>query len=468
MAGSFQIDAFKKLDKEIASIAKLLSSFYRSPEIKKRFRLRKKIMDYIRQTSSLTDKLKRYQSQIETQDLDGILSSFYFQMAKLSTNIDNLEKEMEKRQQDKNTEGSQGKTDVNESMFCDLRMDVKMTNGCINPNLKDDFQKTALHYAAEESRLNICQLLVPNGTTINATDSKRMALLMTNGCINPNLKDDFQNTALHYASEESRLDICQILVSNGANVNALDSKNRTPLFYAIRQGSLDICQFLVSNGALLNLQDNFQKRALHYAAEESTLDICQVLVSNGATIDAFDSKNWTALFYAVRRGSLDICKFLVSNGALLNLKDNFQRTVLHYATNYTYLVESRLDICQVLVSNGATINALDSKNRTPLYYAARRDSLEICQFLVSNGALLNLKDNFQKTVLHIASEESRLDICQLLVSNGATINALDSKNRTPLYYAARRGTLDICQFLISNGALYYDARRRNGARFEME
>ncbi|KAK2723406.1 hypothetical protein QYM36_001917 [Artemia franciscana] len=99
MAGSRQIHPFEKLDKEIATIAKMLSMFYRSPEAKKKFKQRKEIVDSIRQTSSLMEKLKKYQSQTGKRDLDGILSSFYFQVAKLSSTIANLEKEMKKVQQ---------------------------------------------------------------------------------------------------------------------------------------------------------------------------------------------------------------------------------------------------------------------------------------------------------------------------------------------------------------------------------
>ena len=99
MVGSKQLDPFEKLDDEIVTIAKILSMFYRSPEVKKRFRLRKEIMDSIRQTNSLTEKLRRYQSRVGKRDLDGILSSFYFQVAKLNSTIDNLKIEVKKMQQ---------------------------------------------------------------------------------------------------------------------------------------------------------------------------------------------------------------------------------------------------------------------------------------------------------------------------------------------------------------------------------
>ena len=61
--------------------------------------------------------------------------------------------------------------------------------------------------------------------------------------VHPNLKDNFQKTALDYAAEGIRLDICQLLVSNRATVNVLDFKSFFPLHYAARQGALGICQF---------------------------------------------------------------------------------------------------------------------------------------------------------------------------------------------------------------------------------
>ncbi|XP_065577587.1 26S proteasome non-ATPase regulatory subunit 10-like [Artemia franciscana] len=275
MATSKQIDPFGKLEKEIAIVAKMLSIFYRSSELKKKFRMRKELMDLIRQTNSLTEKLKRYQRQIGTRDLEGILSSFYFQIIKLSSILDNLANEVERSPQDKeealcliqNKEGQnqvgQGQTDVNENMSSNLRIDAftnqidavesHLKNG-INPNLKDNFQKTPLHYAIEVSRLDICQVLVSDGAAVNALDSKN-------------------RTPLHYAASRGTLDICQFLVSNGARINALDFDNNTPLHCAVTSNAMVVVRYLLENGADPHLENCSKVTAVDTAAKHSSLAI---------------------------------------------------------------------------------------------------------------------------------------------------------------------------------------------------
>ena len=99
IAGSKQVDPFKKLDKEIVILEEKLSMLYRSPELKKSFKLRKAIMDTMRHTNSVTGKLKTYQRMLGKRKLEGIISSFNFQIAKLNSTIVNLEKDVEKVQQ---------------------------------------------------------------------------------------------------------------------------------------------------------------------------------------------------------------------------------------------------------------------------------------------------------------------------------------------------------------------------------
>lgn len=98
MVGSKQVDSFEKLDKEIVIIAEMLFMLYRSPEVNKKIRLRKAIMDLIRHNNSLAEKLKTYQRRIGNGNLKGIISSFNFQVAKLSSTVANLEKDVTKMQ----------------------------------------------------------------------------------------------------------------------------------------------------------------------------------------------------------------------------------------------------------------------------------------------------------------------------------------------------------------------------------
>jgi len=65
---------------------------------------------------------------------------------------------------------------------------------------------------------------------------------------------------LNYTSEKGTLDICQLLLSNGADPNLKDSEEKTALYYASEKGTLVICQLVLSNGADPNLKDSEKKQ----------------------------------------------------------------------------------------------------------------------------------------------------------------------------------------------------------------
>ncbi|KAK2711655.1 ankyrin repeat domain-containing protein 2-like [Artemia franciscana] len=89
-------------------------------------------------------------------------------------------------------------------------------------------------------------------------------------------------TALHVAARQGNLEICQVLVSKGATVDALDSENGTALHFAAFKGNLEICQLLLSKGATVDAIDLENWTALQIAASEGYLEFCQLLVSKGA------------------------------------------------------------------------------------------------------------------------------------------------------------------------------------------
>lgn len=94
--------------------------------------------------------------------------------------------------------------------------------------------------------------------------------------------DEF--TALHFAAQENRYEVCQFLIENGANLEAKSSIGRTPLHLCSIKGHADIVKLLVNNGADINCQDSDMYTPLHYASELGNKDCVQVLVEKGADL----------------------------------------------------------------------------------------------------------------------------------------------------------------------------------------
>ena len=62
--------------------------------------------------------------------------------------------------------------------------------------------------------------------------------------------DDY--TALHFAAQEDRYEICQYLIDNGADLEAKSSIGRTPLHLCSLRGHEKIVRLLINNGADIN------------------------------------------------------------------------------------------------------------------------------------------------------------------------------------------------------------------------
>lgn len=77
--------------------------------------------------------------------------------------------------------------------------------------------KTALHYASSNGKEKVGDLLIKNGTDVNATDK--------NG-----------QTALHVAAKKSKSKILSVLIANGADADIVDDKGRTALHFAAKKG----------------------------------------------------------------------------------------------------------------------------------------------------------------------------------------------------------------------------------------
>eukprot|EP00826_Nyctotherus_ovalis_P046781 TRINITY_DN5320_c0_g4_i2.p1 TRINITY_DN5320_c0_g4~~TRINITY_DN5320_c0_g4_i2.p1 ORF type:complete len:272 (-),score=52.70 TRINITY_DN5320_c0_g4_i2:328-1143(-) len=78
-------------------------------------------------------------------------------------------------------------------------------------------------------------------------------------------------TALHYAVYENKLDSARLLVTLGVTIDARTIHQRTSLHIACILGEEAMCQFLLDKGAAVNAQDFDMNTPTHYAAFYSRL-----------------------------------------------------------------------------------------------------------------------------------------------------------------------------------------------------
>jgi ankyrin repeat protein len=175
------------------------------------------------------------------------------------------------------------------------------------PRQKDDFSKSKLSSEPARKRSKKDQLFVDRlliGACKRGEVGEVRQLLKAGA--DPNYNDTTFGTAIinimFYAiPEESRREICRLLIDHGADINATEERvGFTALLLAIDYGKTEICKLLIDKGADLDIKDNEGKTALMLAVKKDNLEICRLLVEAGADPRLKDANGLTALSFAER------------------------------------------------------------------------------------------------------------------------------------------------------------------------
>jgi hypothetical protein len=86
------------------------------------------------------------------------------------------------------------------------------------------------------------------------------------------------------------LEICQLLINNGADVMCCDKEGNTPLHWAARAGHADVLGLLLQKNCPLDAQNDAGETALHWAmrAGNRGAGAVKALVENGARVNVFN------------------------------------------------------------------------------------------------------------------------------------------------------------------------------------
>ena len=92
---------------------------------------------------------------------------------------------------------------------------------------------------------------------------------------NTNSKDFHKVTALHIAASEGYVSVCEALLDYGSNteLNPRNVLDRTPLHLSCIRGHLEVSQLLVRSGADVNVQDFEGNTPLHLAVEQGYVQL---------------------------------------------------------------------------------------------------------------------------------------------------------------------------------------------------
>lgn len=161
----------------------------------------------------------------------------------------------------------------------------------VNTHASDGRRSTPLHLASGFNRIRIVQILLQHGADVHAKDK---------GGLVP----------LHNSSSYGHLEVSQLLIKAGANVNAsgetirprlrhrrpeldyfLDLWSFTPLHEAASKSRIEVCSLLISEGADINFLNCHNKSPLDSAPRElqerMTCELLELFPRSGFEVSQF-------------------------------------------------------------------------------------------------------------------------------------------------------------------------------------
>ncbi|XP_048389997.2 protein TANC1-like isoform X3 [Stegostoma tigrinum] len=190
-------------------------------------------------------------------------------------------------------------------------------------------------------------------------------------------------TALTAAAGRGKLEVCALLLQQGAVVSRPNRRGISPVFCASRQGHWQIADLLIQHGADVNATDKQGRTPLMVASCEGHVNTVEFLLSKGASISSVDKEGLTSLSWSCLKGRKLVVQTLVEKGAAIDHTDKNGRTPLDLAAFY-----GDSDIVQYLVERGAMIEHVDHSGMRPLDRAIGCCNTSVVVMLLKKGAKL--------------------------------------------------------------------------------
>ncbi|GAB1296960.1 Protein TANC2 [Apodemus speciosus] len=262
-------------------------------------------------------------------------------------------------------------------------------------------------------------------------------------------------SSLTAAAGRGKLDVCRLLLEQGAAVAQPNRRGAVPLFSTVRQGHWQIVDLLLTHGADVNMADKQGRTPLMMAASEGHLGTVDFLLAQEVHSGKLSQPpgDCSKLSHLCSSGIADRH---IEKGASIALMDKEGLTALSWAC-----LKGHLSVVRSLVDNGAATDHADKNGRTPLDLAAFYGDAEVVQFLVDHGAMIEHVDYSGMRPLDRAVGCRNTSVVVTLLKKGAKIGCqtLPSRPRGPATWAMATSKPDIMIILLSKlmeeGDMFY-------------
>eukprot|EP01147_Barroeca_monosierra_P008208 gene8208-7756_t len=288
-------------------------------------------------------------------------------------------------------------------------LDVLLKNkDIVDIDQKTPDGRTALHFAYLVANITIIRTLEQYGASKDIADSSgdtpydiakkhgrsilfyfSKFLLTAKLC--PIIKDDWQGSELLWAAAHHNFNqVKAALERSGANVEEKDQYGNTALHWAARTGSVKVLKLLLEHGADL-----------------AVLSSITTFLTVGRVAENQDG--WTAPFFAAFFGHPKILQDLISQGVDLHKKDVFGWSPVIWAA-----AKGNVDVLSALKQANVSLKDAGAHGITPLMASAAQGKTHAIKYLLLNGAQWRSKNFEGKLAWQFAAEKNRKKALQLL------------------------------------------------------
>jgi ankyrin repeat protein len=315
--------------------------------------------------------------------------------------------------------------------------------------------------------LTIVFLLTPAATqaqeifdAVKSNDLAKAKALIEKDVSLTNVKDDVNNTPLHYAAEKGYLTLVEFLVSKSADINSANNRLNTPLNMAILNGKDNVSEYLIEHGSDLRHQNIMGYSPLHLSARHNRVATAGLLIARGVDLDRRDKNDRTPLNYlTLMTDNIEAARLLIKSGADINAKDSSGMMPLNHAVH-----GNSPGLIDLLLDNGADINTTPAGGPiTWVRMAASIGSARMFNVLVEKvGEDLFKKESDGESIMRSAISGGSFEIVKMLLAKNIPIDMeANIYGWTPLHYAANKGSLELIKLLAEKG-VDIDRRTNNG------
>ena len=294
-------------------------------------------------------------------------------------------------------------------------------------------RQTALFRAAAHDYAEIARDLIASGAAVNVAAN-------------------FNRTPLHYAAQEGSVQAMDVLLSSGALPNThVDQIGKTALHLAAKAGALACVRLLLVAGADPTAATVEGHQPVHDAAYFDVVDVLQALVEHTGDVDAVNAQSGqTPLMEACDQGNPRAAERLLELGADIHARDNAGLTAIIIAAR-----AGHVGLLPLLLGAGANPNEVwYEQTKSVLVVAIEAGLLEAVALLVEAGADLAWRAPGGRNYLMVAAGSVSIDVVRFFLDAGLDATFTDDHGMTALAIAAQNALLgaEVVDLLIDAGA----------------